>query len=106
MINTKARKLISSPYAWLVLGLLTLIYISSFVDRQIIAVLAPQIQQELSLSNFQVGLLYGTAFSLIYAVCGIPMGPLADIYSRTTTITTGLAVRRLMTGRSGVAVST
>ncbi|HLR31924.1 MAG TPA: MFS transporter [Fodinibius sp.] len=105
MINTKARKLISSPYAWLVLGLLTLIYISSFVDRQIIAVLAPQIQQELSLSNFQVGLLYGTAFSLIYAVCGIPMGRLADIYSRKTMIITGLAVWSLMTVASGFAGS-
>jgi MFS family permease len=101
----KAKKLISSPYAWLVLGLLTLIYISSFVDRQIIAVLAPQIQQQLSLSNFQVGLLYGTAFSLIYAVCGIPMGRLADVYSRKVMIVAGLVVWSLMTFISGFATS-
>ncbi|NGP89583.1 spinster family MFS transporter [Fodinibius halophilus] len=101
----KAKKLVSSPYAWLVLGLLTLIYISSFVDRQIIAVLAPQIQQELSLSNFQVGLMYGTAFSLIYAVCGIPMGRLADIYSRKVMIVVGLIVWSLMTVISGFAGS-
>lgn len=101
----KAKKLISSPYAWLVLGLLTLIYISSFVDRQIIAVLAPQIQQELSLSNLQVGVLYGTAFSLIYAVCGIPMGRLADIYSRKLMIIVGLVVWSLMTVASGFAAS-
>ncbi|WP_073064756.1 spinster family MFS transporter [Fodinibius roseus] len=103
--KSKARKLVSSPYAWGVLGLLTLIYISSFVDRQIIAVLAPQIQQELSLSNFQVGLLYGTAFSLIYAVCGIPMGRMADIYSRRVMIVGGLLVWSLMTLVSGYAVS-
>ena len=101
----KAQKLISSPYAWVVLGLLTLIYISSFVDRQIIAVLAPQIQQELSLSNVEVGLLYGTAFSLIYAVCGIPMGRLADIYSRKIMIVAGLVVWSLMTAVSGLASS-
>lgn len=101
----KAKKLVSSPYAWLVLGLLTLIYISSFVDRQIIAVLAPKIQQELSLSNFQIGLLYGTAFSLIYAVCGIPMGRLADIYSRKIMIIAGLIVWSLMTLISGFATS-
>ncbi|MGD8747555.1 MAG: MFS transporter, partial [Balneolaceae bacterium] len=98
-----ARKIVSSPYAWLVLGLLTLIYISSFVDRQIIAVIAPQIQQELSLDNFQVGLLYGTAFSLIYAVCGIPMGRLADTYSRKAMIIAGLAVWSTMTFVSGFA---
>lgn len=101
----EAKKLISSPYAWLVLGLLTLIYISSFVDRQIIAVLAPQIQQKLSLSNFQVGILYGTAFSLIYAICGIPMGRLADIYSRKLMIVAGLVVWSLMTFISGFASS-
>lgn len=101
----EAKKLISSPYAWVVLGLLTLIYISSFVDRQIIAVLAPQIQQDLSLSNFQVGLLYGTAFSFIYAICGIPMGRLADIYSRKLMIVAGLVVWSLMTFASGFAAS-
>jgi MFS family permease len=103
--KAKAQKLVSSPYAWLVLGVLTLIYISSFVDRQVIAVLAPQIQQELSLSNFQVGILYGTAFSFIYAICGIPMGRLADIYSRKVMIVAGLVVWSLMTLLSGFATS-
>lgn len=101
----QAKKLVSSSYAWLVLGLLTLIYISSFVDRQIIAVLAPNIQQELSLSNFQVGLLYGTSFSFIYAICGIPMGRLADVYSRKLMIVAGLVVWSLMTVISGFATS-
>lgn len=103
--KVKAQKLVSSPYAWGILILLTLIYISSFVDRQIIAVLAPQIRQELSLTNFQVGILYGTAFSLIYAVCGIPMGRLADLYSRKLMIVAGLLVWSLMTVISGFATS-
>ena len=103
--KAKAKKLVSSPYAWLVLALLTLIYISSFVDRQIIAVLAPQIQNELSLSNFQVGLMYGSAFSFIYAICGIPMGRLADIYSRKLMIIGGLVVWSIMTFISGFASS-
>lgn len=101
----RAREIIGSPYAWLVLGMLTLIYISSFVDRQIIAVLAPQIQDELNLTNFQVGILYGTAFSFIYALCGIPMGRLADIYSRKVMIVAGLAIWSLMTFISGFATS-
>lgn len=99
------RRLVGSPYAWGVLGLLTLIYISSFVDRQIIAVLATQIQQELTLSNLQVGALYGTAFSLIYAVCGIPMGWMADRWSRKWIIVAGLVTWSLMTVASGFAAS-
>ncbi|HEX6983378.1 MAG TPA: MFS transporter [Balneolaceae bacterium] len=105
LTKQQAKKLVSSPYAWLVLGLLTLIYISSFVDRQIIAVLAPRIQQELSLNNFQIGLLYGPAFSFIYALCGIPMGRLADLYSRKWMIIIGLIVWSLMTIVSGFASS-
>ncbi|MDZ7772405.1 MAG: MFS transporter [Balneolaceae bacterium] len=103
--DNQPRKLVGSPYAWGVLGLLTLIYISSFVDRQIIAVLATQIQQELSLSNLQVGALYGTAFSLIYAACGIPMGWLADRGSRKRIIIAGLVTWSLMTAVSGFATS-
>ncbi len=98
-----AKKLISSRYAWLILGLLTVIYISSFVDRQIIAVLAIRIKATFRLSNFQIGLLYGTAFSLIYAFSGIPMGRLADLYSRKKMIIAGLLVWSLMTFLSGFA---
>ncbi|MGK7370629.1 MAG: spinster family MFS transporter [Candidatus Halalkalibacterium sp. M3_1C_030] len=101
----KAKKFVSSTYAWVILGLLTLIYISSFIDRQIIAVLATQIQAEMDMNNLQVGLLYGTAFSLIYAVCGIPMGRLADLYSRKIMIVAGLLVWSLMTFISGFATS-
>ncbi len=99
----EAKKLIGSRYAWLVLGLLTLIYISSFVDRQIIAVLAIRIKATFQLTNFQIGLLYGTAFSLIYAFSGIPMGRLADLYSRKKMIVAGLLVWSLATFVSGFA---
>lgn len=101
----QANKLVGSTYAWVVLGLITLIYISSFVDRQIIAVLATQIQAEMDMNNLQVGLLYGTAFSLIYAICGIPMGRLADLYSRKIMIVAGLLIWSLMTFISGFATS-
>jgi len=103
--ENNVRKLVSSSYAWAVLALLTLIYISSFVDRQIIAVLATQIQAEMNMNNLQVGLLYGTAFSLVYAVFGIPMGRLADLYSRKLMIVAGLTVWSLMTLVSGFATS-
>lgn len=83
--------------------MLTLIYICSFVDRQIIAVLATNIQSELGLSNFAVGLLYGPAFSFIYAICGIPMGRIADLYSRKKIILFGLVIWSLMTFISGFA---
>lgn len=83
--------------------LFTLIYIISFVDRQIIAVLGVQIRDALSLSNLQIGLLYGPAFSFVYAFSGIPMGRLADRVSRKGMICTGLFVWSAMTVISGFA---
>lgn len=85
--------------------LLTLVYILSFVDRQIIAVLGTQIRDSLSLSNFQIGLLYGPAFSFVYAFAGLPMGRLADKTSRKAMICIGLFVWSLMTVLSGFAAS-
>ncbi|MEX0661303.1 MAG: MFS transporter [Balneolaceae bacterium] len=85
--------------------LLTLIYINSFFVRQIVAVLGVEIRDAFLLSNLQVGLLYGTAFSFIYAFAGIPMGRLADKTSRKWMICIGLFVWTLMTFLSGFATS-
>ncbi len=92
-------------YAWLVLALLSLFYISSFVDRQIVAVLGTAIRDDLGFSNTQIGVLYGPAFSLIYAICGIFMGWFADRISRKRIILSGLLIWSLMTIASGFASS-
>lgn len=85
--------------------LLMLIYINSFFTRQIIAVLGVDIREAFMLGNLQIGLLYGTAFSVIYAFAGIPMGRLADKTSRKWMIIAGLFVWSLMTLLSGFATS-
>lgn len=65
--------------------------------------LGVQIRDTLSLSNLQLGLLYGPAFSFVYAFSGIPMGRLADRISRKGMICTGLFVWSAMTVVSGFA---
>lgn len=95
----------SKKIAYSTILILTLIYIVSFVDRQIVAVLGVQIRDSLMLSNFQIGLLYGPAFSLVYAIAGIPMGRLADKSSRKLMIVSGLCIWSLMTVISGFAAS-
>ncbi|HMB96998.1 MAG TPA: MFS transporter [Balneolaceae bacterium] len=92
-------------YKFRLLFLLFVIYILSFVDRQIVAVLASQIRLDLGLSNLQIGLLYGTAFSFIYALAGIPMGRIADQWSRKGMIAIGLFIWSLVTVLSGFAGS-
>jgi len=92
-------------YALVALLTLMLIYICSFVDRQIIAVLASQIRVDLNFTNTQVGVLYGPAFSLVYAFCGIFMGRMADRFSRKYIILSGLFIWSMMTFASGFANS-
>ena len=65
-------------YAWYALGVLVIVYMLNFIDRQILSILAEDIKADLGLEDAQIGFLYGTAFAVFYALFGIPLGRLAD----------------------------
>lgn len=92
-----------APYSWYALGVLTLVYLVNFVDRQILSILANDIKADLGLDDAQLGFLYGTAFAIFYALFGIPLGRLADTWSRTRLLAVGLALWSGMTAMSGLA---
>lgn len=93
------------PYSWYVLGILVLVYVLNFVDRQILSILANDIKADLGLSDAYLGFLYGTAFAVFYALFGIPLGRLADSWHRVRLMTVGLSLWSLMTAASGFARS-
>ena len=93
----------ATPYAWYALGLLFLVYVLNFVDRQIITILAPGIKADLHLDDSDIGFLYGTAFAVFYALFGVPLGRLADSWSRVRLLTIGLALWSGMTAISGLS---
>jgi len=90
-------------YARYVLGVLIVVYVFNFLDRQIISILAERIKADLALGDDQIGFLYGTAFAVFYALFGLPLGRLADVWSRTRLIAWGLAVWSFMTAASAGA---
>jgi MFS family permease len=90
-------------YSWYALGVLFLVYLLNFVDRQILSILANDIKADLGLTDAELGFLYGTAFAIFYALFGIPLGRLADGWSRTRLLAAGLALWSLMTALSGFA---
>jgi len=90
-------------YARYVLGVLTLVYVFNFLDRQIVSILAERIKDDLGISDAQIGFLYGTAFAVFYAVFGIPLGRLADVWDRRRLIAIGLAFWSTATALSGFA---
>ncbi|HWK40573.1 MAG TPA: MFS transporter [Croceibacterium sp.] len=90
-------------YSWYALGVLFVVYLVNFVDRQILSILANDIKADLALTDADLGFLYGTAFAIFYALFGIPLGRLADGWSRTRLLALGLALWSCMTALSGLA---
>jgi MFS family permease len=93
----------ASRYPAYVLGVLVVVYVFNFLDRQILSILAERIKADLGLTDAQIGFLYGTAFAVFYAIFGIPLGRLADVWDRRRLIALGLAAWSCMTALSGLA---
>lgn len=91
--------------AWYVVVLLTITQIVSYIDRFLPSLLIEQIKHDLSLTDLQVGLLMGPAFGLFYVFVGVPIGWLADRYSRRAIIATGIAIWCTMTATAGLVRS-
>jgi MFS family permease len=93
-----------SPAAgWYAVGVLTLAYVFSFIDRTILALLVDPIKADLALTDTQVGLLGGFAFAVFYTLMGLPIGWLADRKRRNVIITVGIFTWSLMTAACGLA---
>ena len=63
-------------------GILTLVQIFAFIDRQIPSMLVEPIKQDFNLTDSQIALLGGAAFS-IFTVMALPIGYAVDRYKRT-----------------------
>ncbi len=88
--------------AYYALAVLFLINALNFFDRQIIGAVGEPIRVEFGLSDSALGAL-NTAFTLIYAFVGLPLGRLADKYSRKKILAIGVFFWSLMTAASGLA---
>ncbi len=93
----------ATGYSWYVLIVLVVVYILNFVDRQIVSILVVDIQAHFNLTNAQMGFLGGAAFGVFYALFGIPLGRLADNWSRVRLLSIGLTLWSAMTVVSGLS---
>lgn len=74
----------------------------NFFDRQVVSAVQEKIRKEWQLSDTDLGRL-GTAFILLYAVVGVPLGRLADRWNRRWLLAAGVALWSAMTFVSGFA---
>lgn len=95
----------ASLYRTYVLFVLVLVNTVNFIDRQVVGILAPSIQEDLSLSNTQLGVLMGLVFTMFYSTLGFPIGRLADKHKRTSVLAGVLALWSGMTALCGAAAN-
>ena len=93
----------SKSYRNFALVLLTIVYGFNFIDRQIMGILAPFIQEDLDLTNTELGLLIGLAFAVFYTLVAIPIAWLADRYNRVNILSIALATWSGFTALTGLA---
>nr|WP_314437234.1 MFS transporter [uncultured Brevundimonas sp.] len=91
--------------AWWALAVLWLLYSLSFVDRYALSLVVEPIKADLGLTDTQMSLLLGPAFTLCYAVFGIPLGWAADRAPRRWVIFGGVVVWSVCAAGSGLARS-
>jgi MFS family permease len=103
--QAKEREWPNPRYAWFVVAVLTVLYLFSFVDRMIIALLVTPIKADLDLTDTDIGLLYGLAFALFYTFMGIFIARLADNWNRTRLIAIGVLLWGIATAACGLAGS-
>jgi predicted MFS family arabinose efflux permease len=84
----------------LVLALATTL---SSIDRQVLGMLLEPIRHEFHLSDTQLGVLSGPAFSILYAVLALPLAVLSDRVSRRAVIAASLALFSLLSALCGLA---
>src|SRR5262249_12223141 len=90
--------------ARIALAVLFGINLMNFFDRQIAGALGGPISAEFKLSDQEWGWV-NTAFTLMYAAIGIPIGRLTDNWKRTRLVSIGVAFWSVLTAASGFAWS-
>jgi MFS family permease len=94
----------SKNYRNYVLGIIVVVSVFNFLDRQILSILLEPIRAEFGLTDTQIGVMSGFAFSLFYSLFSIPLARFADRHSRTFLIVWVVAVWSLMTALCGLTV--
>src|SRR5882762_3849529 len=105
MVAPVDRETAGGAYKWYVLGLLVLIYIMGTVDRAVLSVIAEPLKLQFQLSDKQLGVLTGTAYSVTYALAVLPMGWLIDRVDRRALLSVTITIWSLLTAACAMSSS-
>lgn len=100
-----ARPAAPGAAAWFALIALCFVYVLNFLDRQLLSILAKPIQDELGVTDGQIGLISGLYFALFYCTIAIPVGWLADKTNRVRVLSFACALWSAATVACGLAAN-
>jgi len=88
---------------WYVVAVLTVAYVFSFIDRQVLSLLVEPTRRGLDVSDSQMGLLGGLTFAVFYTLFGIPLGRLAGLAAIAAVVSCPVVLTRWLLARRSVA---
>jgi predicted MFS family arabinose efflux permease len=91
--------------AWTALGILCFVYVLNFLDRQLLSILAKPIQDELGVTDGQLGRISGLYFALFYCLLAIPVGWFADRANRVRVLSFACALWSAATVACGLTTT-
>lgn len=97
-------QLSQSRRLWLSVLVLFAINILNFYDRHVPGALVEPMRKEFHFNDTQIGLI-GSAFIWVYALVGLPIGVLADRWSRKKLLAWGVLIWTALTASTGLAGS-
>jgi MFS family permease len=95
----------SAAQGWMAVALLALASVGSQFDRTVINLMVEPLKQTFALDDTHFGMLQSIPFGIFYVLACIPIGRMADRYSRRVIIATGIALFGLFAMASGLARS-
>ena len=91
-------------YRYYVLFMLMMTYMFNITDRMVMSILIEDIKADFALTDTQIGLLAGLAFTIFYVALGIPAGRLADRTNRKTMVACAVSLWSIMAALCGAAI--
>ncbi|WP_084421570.1 MFS transporter [Henriciella litoralis] len=98
------RSLTTGVYPWIVVAILFTGYSFSAIDARVLTLMVEPIQRDLGLSDFEISLLQGFAFAIMFSIASLPIGRFIDRTGRRSLlIVWGVLFWSLMTAACGFA---
>ena len=94
---------LSPPVAWYAVAMVAAVTVFGQLDRGIMSLLVGSIKRDTHMTDTELSLLMGLAFSLVYMCAGLPMARVSDVKRRTFILPVALAIWSLGTALCGVA---